>query len=84
MSTSSLSDVSNDALNDEKSSPLTAIVVMPNSTPSGSIVSERINELINQDEVTQPFLEKRRSTRAILMTEVSYRLSRRQALHERL
>jgi hypothetical protein len=79
MLTSPLSNASNDELNDEKSSPLTAIVMMPNSTPSGSI-----NEVINQDEDIQPFLRKRRSTRVILMTDVSYRLSRRQALHERL
>ncbi len=71
------SDQSYNESNDEKFSPLTTIVLMPGSTPP-------IPSLEIIDELNQPFLAKRKSTRAILMADVSRRLSRRKLLHQRL
>lgn len=67
----------------EKSSPLTRIILFPNSIPPVSIIPQ----LTTNDEVIElnkPLIEKRRSARTILMADVSRRLGIRKILHNRL
>ncbi len=74
------------AMVDENSSSLTSIVLFPNSTPFVSVIPPLItnNEVIDKDELNEPLIKKRRSTRTILMADVSRRLRRRKILHNRL
>jgi hypothetical protein len=70
----------------ELSSPLTTIVLMPISTPPVSMIPplETTDQMNDKDELSQPLIRKRRSTRTMLTSTVSYRLGERKAIHNRL
>lgn len=75
------------ASSEEQQSFLLTNILIPKRTQSVSFIPPLMknDEVISLDEYDQqPLLPKRRSTRTILMANVSRRLRQRKALHNRL
>ncbi len=81
MYSSLLTSVSNDISYNEFDGEIS----LPTSTTVVSIpLLDTNNEMIDNDEFNQLLIKKRRSTKTILMANVSRRLHTRKVLHSRL